>query len=322
MCSASPINNGDIMNESNKIKISLQENQTRGFKQCNEWSGTLKQLSESIFANHIITDDKNTVPAFVPNTFIYDYPNQSIKREANRMDKQYCLHLDYDTGLTINQWLEKYGELEHLIWTSYSNDPVNAIQKFHVLVPLSEPVTSEQYNNSRQWIQKYFDYDDTYKVDQTCLYRTHVSYFPSTSNDRAQYARIIYGAGKAFDIPEDKLISINFKQIVDSKLNQCQSMIFSDEQDDQERKDQIVNQMIEKCAGVMHYNDLLKVASGMKQAEYDPVIISEVLHTLACRGSGVNIKQLIQASQGHSKTTFGTIYHYAKNGALCTCYKK
>ncbi|WP_335919462.1 hypothetical protein [Shewanella algae] len=306
----------------NEIKISLQESQSAGFKKCNEWSGTLEQLSKTVFANHIITEDKNTVPAFVPNTFIYDYPNQSIKREASSMDKQYCLHLDYDTGLTIEQWLEKYGHLEHLIWTSYSNDPVSGIQKFHVLVPLSEPVNGEQYNNARQWIQDYFDYSEKYRVDKTCLYRTHVSYFPSTSKDRAQYARVIYGAGKAFDIPEDKLISIDFKPVVDSKLNRCQSIIFSDEADEQQRRDNIVEQMIEKCSGIMHYDDLLKVASGLKNAEYDLVIISEVLSMLACKGSGVNIKQLLQSSRADSKTTFGTIVHYAKNGALCTCYTK
>lgn len=117
-----------------------------------------------------------------------------VKRVKDNIDQYYVLTLDYDDGMTVDEAKERFGELEHLGYTSH-NHKKGDIEKFRVVFPLTEPVSPENISNRKDDILSWAE-----SADKSTLTISRAFYLPSCPISRLEHAEVWCNNGKLLDL--------------------------------------------------------------------------------------------------------------------------
>lgn len=112
-------------------------------------------------------------------------------RNSKNYDKIHCLELDYDSGLTIEEFKQKYKNLEFYLYTTSSH--IKGIkEKFRVIVPLKEFIEFSIYDDKIiiATLMEYFN-----GVDKSCFKNFHN--LPNIPNEETCY-EWFYNEGEKF----------------------------------------------------------------------------------------------------------------------------
>ena len=91
----------------------------------------------------------------------------------------YALALDYDSGITIEQFKDEYGDRQYSLYTSYSYG-VKEGDRFRVIVPLATPLPCELLTCKKVRQNLLFQW---HGVDECCFDRGHWQILPARNPD-------------------------------------------------------------------------------------------------------------------------------------------
>ncbi|MBC2594628.1 hypothetical protein H5P28_10190 [Ruficoccus amylovorans] len=85
------------------------------------------------------------------------------------------LTLDFDAGLTVEQFVERYGSYEYLIYSSFNHAPLDGKNKFRVVMPLKDRVRPVEIENRRRSLMELFKDADpaSFSISQGFYIPTH-----------------------------------------------------------------------------------------------------------------------------------------------------
>lgn len=95
-------------------------------------------------------DAKRACPCWSPAV----YPPHT-RRAARHVEAVTCFVLDYDDGRTVDEALERWGEHELVLHSSWSHGP--DLPKVRVVLPLARPVPGELWRNLYAWALEELD---------------------------------------------------------------------------------------------------------------------------------------------------------------------
>ncbi|MEI8363386.1 MAG: DUF5906 domain-containing protein [Betaproteobacteria bacterium] len=147
-------------------------------------------LSDYLIAPDKMKKEEKDGTAWIPCSTI----NSSGAREQVNMDKAYCLVLDIDTGMQLDDVKKRIEGYEAAIHTSYSNSPEHP--KWRVVLPLLEPVPAKDIGTIFDHFQERFDglLDSACGHDPARLY-----YLPACPADAEHLFHFEHLEGKFLD---------------------------------------------------------------------------------------------------------------------------
>jgi len=175
-----------------------------------------------------------------------DNGNKIVKRVGSNIIKYHLLTLDYDDGMKIDEAKERFGELEHLGYTSH-NHKKDGIEKFMLVFPLTEPVTPDDIRNRKDDILSWAESADT-----STLSIGRFFYLPSCPEDRLEHAEVWCNNGKLLD-----LLSFEVNKSKTTKLSKS----VEDEKFSTAVKEAIKNGL--KEIGAVNHDPYYKIATSM-----------------------------------------------------------
>lgn len=134
--------------------------------------------------------DKDKAPLAIYGTLANE---PEIDAESGRprctgtnIESIYALQLDYDSGVTIEQFREKYSGMRFTLYTSYSYG-FKPNDRFRVVVPLGAPLPCYLLQNRRVKNNLLWHFPH---VDQCCFDRGHWQILPCVRAEDAPYVHI------------------------------------------------------------------------------------------------------------------------------------
>jgi hypothetical protein len=123
-----------------------------------------------------------------------DNGDKIVKRVGSNIIKYHMLTLDYDDGMTVDEAKERFGELEHLGYTSH-NHKKDGIEKFRLVFPLTDPVSPDDIRNRKDDILSWAE-----SADKSTLFIGRFFYLPSCPKNRLEHAEVWCNDGKLLDL--------------------------------------------------------------------------------------------------------------------------
>lgn len=134
-----------------------------------------------------------------------------VKRDKDNINQYHLLAIDYDDGMTVDEAKERFGEFEHIGYTSHNHknewkevvdkkDEVETttkvlLEKFRLVFLLTEPVTPDDINNRKDEIFSWVGPADT-----STLAIGRLFYLPSCPESRLEHAEVWCNNGKLLDL--------------------------------------------------------------------------------------------------------------------------
>lgn len=134
-----------------------------------------------------------------------------VQRLKVNIDQYHLLAIDYDDGMTVDEAKERFGELEHIGYTSHNHknewkevvdnkDGVETktkvlLEKFRLVFLLTEPVTPDDISNRKDDILSWAE-----SADKTTLTMSRAFYLPSCPESRLEHAEVWCNNGKLLNL--------------------------------------------------------------------------------------------------------------------------
>ncbi|MCP4987889.1 MAG: hypothetical protein GY928_18110 [Colwellia sp.] len=134
-----------------------------------------------------------------------------IKRDKDNIKQYHLLAIDYDDGMTVDEAKERFGELEHIGYTSHNHknewkevvgnkDGVETttkvlLEKFRLVFLLTEPVSPDDISNRKDEILSWAE-----SADKSTLTISRAFYLPSCPESRLEHAEVWCNNGKLLDL--------------------------------------------------------------------------------------------------------------------------
>lgn len=143
------------------------------------------------------------MPMIIPVRFKADKyePNLhgEIKKCRANIDEWYLLPVDIDSATTISEAQDIFKDYEYILYTTHRhkrNRIKNKLQhRFRIFILLSNPVTTVDFDNRKQAIQKLIG-----KADSASLYASQGFFMPSYSERNAKHTFFHHNTGKPLDL--------------------------------------------------------------------------------------------------------------------------
>ncbi len=205
----SPINQFDDKQLNITIVKNIKDNEITNI---NVISTDWKEVKGDFISKHDVKEEKDGM-AFIGASFLSskddgvelvknddgvaiteDNGEKIVKRVGSNIIKYHLLTLDYDDGMTVGEAKERFGELEHLGYTSH-NHKKDGVEKFRLVFPLTEPVTTDDIRNRKNDILSWAE-----SADKSTLSIGRFFYLPSCPEDRLEHAEVWFNDGKLLDL--------------------------------------------------------------------------------------------------------------------------
>jgi anti-sigma28 factor (negative regulator of flagellin synthesis) len=134
-----------------------------------------------------------------------------VKRNKDNINQYHLLAIDYDDAMTVDEAKERFGEFEHIGYTSHNHknewkevvdkkDEVETttnvlLEKFRLVFLLTEPVTPDDINNRKDEIFSWVKPADT-----STLAIGRLFYLPSCPESRRKHSEVWCNNGKLLDL--------------------------------------------------------------------------------------------------------------------------
>ena len=150
----------------------------------NQWQRCMATVTappgwwDELIANPPVMPDKSGAPLAIYGRCVADPdidPGSGYPRcTGSNVDSIFALQLDFDSGMTIDSFMEANRALRYSLYTSYSYG-VKEGDRFRVVVPLSRSMPCELLQNGRVRKNLLFHFRG---VDQCCFDRGHWQILP------------------------------------------------------------------------------------------------------------------------------------------------
>lgn len=157
-----------------------------------------------------INDFENPSEFNTKNKKINFYPFQRtelIRRCKDNVDMIYALLLDVDGTMTLEKTVDKWGDYEFFVYSSFSNTKEK--EKFRLVVPLKTPLNANEFNSRHPAMCKLFNVDGASFTMSQCFY------YPSYSKSNKDISFMHYNeVNNRYDALQIKPIKINTNALV------------------------------------------------------------------------------------------------------------
>lgn len=137
--------------------------------------------------NPPVFTDKDKAPLAIYGTMVTDPELDTDSRRPRctgaNVASIYALQLDYDSGVTIQQFFERYGQYRFTLYTSYSYG-YKPNDRFRVILPLGSPMPCHLLQNRRVKENLLWHFPN---VDKCCMDRGHWQILPCIRSKGAPY---------------------------------------------------------------------------------------------------------------------------------------
>ena len=131
---------------------------------------------------------KDRVPLTIYGSLVsnpeYDMESRRPRCIGANVESIYALQLDYDSGMSIKQFTEMYGEYRWSLYTSYSHGYKGTYDRFRVVLPLATPMPCFILNNKRVKNNLVWHFPG---VDTCCFDRGHWQCCPAIRSKDSPY---------------------------------------------------------------------------------------------------------------------------------------
>lgn len=156
---------------------------------------------KNYFENPIVVPDKDKAPLAIYGSFVPDPelvpPSFRPHCIGANIASIYALQLDYDSGMTIDEFGSMFQDYRWSLYTSHSFG-FKPGQRFRVVMPLATPLDCSLLQNARVKRSLEFQFPN---VDTCCFDRGHFQILPCIRYTGAPYVHI-QNAGKKWGSPE------------------------------------------------------------------------------------------------------------------------
>lgn len=158
----------------------------------NQYSKTMQYMEapnewwDNLLSNPPVIVDKDKCPLAIFGTPVsnpeHDMDSGKMRCIGANVESIYALALDYDNGISIEQFQDEYNDRQYSLYTSYSYG-VKQGDRFRVIVPLATPLKCELLTCKRVKQNLLFQW---HGVDECCFDRGHWQILPAR-NPAGQY---------------------------------------------------------------------------------------------------------------------------------------
>ena len=162
------------------------------------WSMTSEQWT-GMFMNPPVIADKSRAPLAIYGTMSLapelDAESGLPRCTGANVDSLYALQLDYDSGISIEKFRERYAQYRWSLYTSYSHGYKGDGDRFRVVMPLASPMPCAVLRSQR--VRKNLTTWHFPGADPTFADRGHWQILPCVRAEGAPYVHL-QNAGEAF----------------------------------------------------------------------------------------------------------------------------
>jgi len=151
----------------------------------NQYSKTMQYLEapqgwwDNILVNPPVITDKDRCPLAIFGTPVpnpeHDMDSGKMRCIGANVESLYALALDYDNGMSVEQFKDEYRTIQYSLYSSYSFG-VKPGWRFRVIVPLEKPLPCELLTCKKVKQNLLFNWHD---VDECCFDRGHWQILPA-----------------------------------------------------------------------------------------------------------------------------------------------
>lgn len=157
------------------------------FRKDMEYKNISADMFTSLVNDPLIIPCKQYTPLWIfgkmSSEVSIDQFTRNPRCAAENIDSLYCLQLDYDSGMTIMEFRERFSEYSYALYTTYSYG-FKAGDRFRVILPLADKLPVK-YLGTPDIKQELIDYFDG--VDVSCFDRGHWQCMPAIREKGAPY---------------------------------------------------------------------------------------------------------------------------------------
>ncbi len=281
------------------------------------WEDICELLSE-----HILTEDKYSVPMFCPALFksITDkdcilVDDEAISKVHENVLEYSCIPFDYDK-ITYDQMTAVLNFFEHykyLIYSSYSNQKSDIdTYSFRILLPLSSPIGVDTYFNMKTEFLQIFPHVDS---DASTFSRARFFSLPSTPNNTNTFFST--NDGELFEWQQIEPFTLErMQEEAEAREPESAAPVYSNQdQDDEIYK---LQNALTKISGD-NYSDWFRVACALKHQSlvWGDELCYQLLDTWSRSHPNYDAAKNrktwngIRTNFGGKATTIGSIYYMA-----------
>jgi hypothetical protein len=154
-------------------------------------------ISEQEISNRLNTDCCILDKIKSCNSYVFPWTYKERKLVADNTDRLQFLILDIDNGLTIEEFKRNYTALSYYLYSSTGHGYKNG-DRYRVIVPITQSITSEELVCRRNSIQEYFSVGGKCFLDKSTLDRSrgfvvpiNTPFFTSFKNKTNQLLNLV-----------------------------------------------------------------------------------------------------------------------------------
>lgn len=110
--------------------------------------------------------------------------NDYIRRCKDNVEEIYCLLLDVDGTMTLDETVEKYCDYEFVVYSTHGNRTDK--EKFRLILPIKTPMTLTEFD------ERHFSMVNNFNVDGASFTISQAFYLPSYSSENKKLAYIYH----------------------------------------------------------------------------------------------------------------------------------
>ena len=122
------------------------------------------------------------------------------RRIGSNIKSLYALQLDYDSGLSVDEFIATHGDLKYSLYTSYSHGQKDS-DRFRVVVPLAKELPCDLLECKKVRDNLVFHFPG---VDECCFHRGHWQLLPLVNPEFRSCYRWHRNSGKPWDFDVDQ----------------------------------------------------------------------------------------------------------------------
>jgi hypothetical protein len=176
-----------------KVSVTIFKGGVTDVKNFSIYNGTLAKL----FEKHVLTNDKNTIPVFVPGAI-----RTGGKRCDDDIELLNALVLDYD-NLSDDQLQILRNHLKDLslvIYTTHRHKVIPSISRIRIIILLSRKINKAEYRTIHKQVTEVISKQYSIFVDPSSRTPSQSYYLPSCPDYLQQHKFVIFQIGNVLDV--------------------------------------------------------------------------------------------------------------------------
>jgi len=244
-------------------------------------------------------DDEFEIPKY--QEFVDEYNDVPfIRRSSKNIENYSMLVLDYDDGMTIEEFKKNCKVLEFYLYTSSRHLKDGTTEKFRVVIPLLNEVPKEELENRTNNLKQLFT-----GVDNTTFSISRL-FFLSGGEDLSKF-EFHHNKGIEFD-----LLQVPSTPKPQSKPKTLDQILYNQSSN---RLTNLIVKIKHRHNGKLHHKHLHKIAQAMHNEGFDHYVIADVVKTCVAASSATSLKNVMSTAGQYSNLSGGTLDWYANNDA-------